>query len=47
MIHSDELKKISKEAKHQIIKDHMKTYYHWTVGLGSFIIGILVGVLIR
>jgi len=25
----------------------MKTYYHWTVGLGSFLIGLLLGLLIK
>ena len=47
MVDRDELKKISKELKDQIIKDHMKTYYHWTVGLGSFIIGTFFGLLIK
>ncbi len=47
MIDYDNLKKIPNELKHQIIKEHMRTYYHWTVGLGSFIIGMLVGILIK
>ena len=47
MVDQDDLKKISKELKRYIIKEHMKTYYHWTVGLGSFIIGMLVGLLIK
>jgi hypothetical protein len=44
---SEEYKKISKDLKRYIIKEHMKTYYHWTVGLGSFVIGFLLGVLIK
>jgi hypothetical protein len=47
VVDQDDLKKISKELKRYIIKEHMKTYYHWTVGLGSFIIGMLVGLLIK
>jgi hypothetical protein len=47
LIDQEELDSISKEAKEQIIKDYMKTYYHYTVGLGSFIVGILAGVLIK
>lgn len=47
MIDQDELKKIPDELKNYIIKEHMKTYYHWTVGLGSFIIGMFVGILIK
>jgi hypothetical protein len=43
----DKLKKIPEEIKHVIIKEHMKTYYHWTVGIGSFIIGTLFGLLIK
>jgi hypothetical protein len=47
MVHPDDLKKISKDLKQYIIKEHMRTYYHWTVGLGSFVIGFLLGVLIK
>lgn len=47
VVDQEELDSISKEAKEQIIKDYMKTYYHYTVGLGSFIVGILAGVLIK
>jgi hypothetical protein len=46
MVHPDDLKQISKDLKRYIIKEHMKTYYHWTVGLLSFVIGVLVGVII-
>jgi hypothetical protein len=47
MEYNKEFNKISKDLKHYIIKEHMKTYYHWTVGLGSFIIGMLLGILIK
>lgn len=47
MIDNEEFKKISKDLKRYIIKEHMKTYYHWTVGLLSFIIGTLFGLLIK
>jgi hypothetical protein len=46
MVSQEDLKKISKEIKQQIIKEHMKTYYHWTVGIGCFIIGMMLGILI-
>jgi hypothetical protein len=46
MVHPDDLKQISKDLKRYIIKEHMKTYYHWTVGLFSFVIGFLFGILI-
>jgi hypothetical protein len=46
MIDYDRLKKIPDELKHVIIKDYMKTYYHWTVGMLCFIIGMLLGILV-
>ena len=47
MVDYDKLKKIPDELKQAIIKEHMKTYYHWTVGIGSFIIGTFFGILIK
>ena len=47
MVDHDELKKISKELKQHIIKEHMKTYYHWTVGILCFLIGTFFGLLIK
>jgi hypothetical protein len=47
MVNEDDLKKISKELKSYIIKQHMKRYYYSTVAFGSFIIGMLVGILIK
>ena len=44
---SEEYKKISKDLKRYIIKEHMKTYYHWTVGILCFIIGTFFGLLIK
>jgi hypothetical protein len=46
MIDYNKLKKIPDEIKHVIIKDYMKTYYHWTVGMLCFIIGMLLGILV-
>ncbi len=43
----DNLKKIPDELKNLIIKEHMKTYYHWTVGFLSFLIGTFFGLLIK
>jgi hypothetical protein len=47
MVDQDDLNKISKELKRYIIKQHMKRYYYSTVACGSFIIGMLVGILIK
>ena len=47
MVDNEELKKITDDIKSAIIKEHMKTYYHWTVGIGCFIIGMLLGILIK
>jgi hypothetical protein len=46
MIDYDKLKKVPEEFKHVIIKEHMKTYYHWTVGILCFTIGMLLGILV-
>ena len=47
MVDYDKLKKIPDELKHVIIKEHMKTYYHWTVGILCFLIGTFFGLLIK
>ena len=47
MVNEDDLKNISKDLKRYIIKQHMKRYYYSTVAFGSFIIGMLVGILIK
>jgi hypothetical protein len=47
MIDYNEIEKIPEELKHVIIKEYMKTYYHWTVGIGCFIIGMMLGILIK
>lgn len=47
MVDYDKLKKIPDELKQHIIKEHMKTYYHWTVGILSFLIGTFFGLLIK
>jgi hypothetical protein len=46
MIDKDDLKKIPDELKLYIIKQHMRTYYHWTVGILCFLIGTFFGILI-
>lgn len=47
MIDYDKLKKIPDELKDVIIKEHMKTYYHWTVGILCFLLGTFFGLLIK
>jgi hypothetical protein len=37
---------VSNEVKDQIIKDYLIKSYHWTIGLGMFVIGVLFGVII-
>jgi hypothetical protein len=37
---------VPKDIRDQIIKDYMMKSYHWTIGLGMFIIGVLFGALI-
>jgi len=37
---------VSSEVRDKIIKDYMMKSYHWTIGLGMFLIGVLLGVLI-
>lgn len=39
--------KIKREVKDAIIKEHMFKYYHWTVGILSFMIGTFFGMLIK
>jgi len=46
VVDQDELNNISKELKGYIIKQHMKTYYYSAVAVGSFIIGMLIGILV-
>ena len=46
-MYNEEFKNISKDLKRYIIKEHMKTYYHWTVGLLSLLIGFLLGVIVK
>ncbi len=46
MIDHDKLNKIPEELKLYIIKEHMKTYYHWSIGILCFIVGTFFGLLI-
>jgi len=41
-----DLTKVKDEVKDAIIKEYMKTFYHWTVGLLCFTIGMLLGILV-
>lgn len=38
--------KVSREIKDKIIKDYMLRSYHWTIGVGMFMVGFLLGILI-
>jgi hypothetical protein len=42
-----DISNVEQEVKDAIIKDHMFRYYHWTVGLGAFLIGTFFGILIK
>ena len=46
-MYDEELKNISEDLKRYIIKEHMRTYYNWTVGLLCFLIGTFFGMLIK
>lgn len=37
---------VPREVRDKIIKDYFMKSYHWTIGLGMFVIGVLFGVLI-
>jgi hypothetical protein len=37
---------VSTEIKDKIIKDYMLRSYHWTIGIGMFMVGFLLGILI-
>jgi hypothetical protein len=41
-----DISKVKDDVKDAIIKEHMKTYYHWTVATLCFTIGTLLGILI-
>ena len=41
----DEIK-VSREVKDKIIKDYMLRSYHLTIGIGMFLVGFLLGILI-
>jgi hypothetical protein len=47
VVDQDEVNKISKELKRYIIKQHMKTYYHSTIGILCFLLGTFFGLLIK
>ena len=37
---------VTNEVRDQIIKDYFMKSYHWTIGIGMFLIGVLFGVII-
>jgi hypothetical protein len=37
---------VKQEMRDAIIKEHMFKYYHWTVGILCFTIGMLLGILV-
>jgi hypothetical protein len=37
---------VSREIKDKIIKEYMLRSYHWTIGVGMFMVGFLLGILI-
>jgi hypothetical protein len=47
MVNNEELNKVSKEVKRYIVKEYMRTSYHWTVGILSFLAGTFFGMLIK
>jgi len=47
MVNNEDLKKITDDIKNIIIKEHMKTYYHWTVAILCFLLGTFFGLLIK
>jgi hypothetical protein len=38
--------KVPREIKDKIIKEYMLKSYHWTIGVGMFMLGFLLGILI-
>ena len=37
---------VTNEIRDQIIKDYLIKSYHWAIGLGMFLIGVLLGIVI-
>jgi len=37
---------VTNEVRDLIIKDYFMKSYHWTIGIGMFLIGVLFGVVI-
>jgi hypothetical protein len=37
---------ISDEIAYKIIQDHLSKSYHWSIAIGMFIIGFLLGVVV-
>lgn len=38
---------VPEEIQLKIIRDYLKQSYHWVIGIGSFLIGFLLGLLVK
>ena len=43
----DMIDKLPDEVKHAVIKEYLQKTYYWSVGIFSFLIGTLFGILIK
>jgi hypothetical protein len=43
----DMIDKLPDEVKHAVIKEYLQKTYYWSVGIFSFLIGTLFGILIN
>lgn len=41
------VEKLPEEVKRLVIKEYLQTTYYWTVGIFSFLVGILLSLLIK
>lgn len=44
LLHKETFVEIPNEVKLKIIRDYLSRTYYWTIGILSFIIGLLVGI---
>jgi hypothetical protein len=38
---------VPEEIQLRIIRDYLKQSYHWVIGTGSFLVGLLIGLLAK
>jgi len=38
---------VPEDIQIKIIRDYLKQSYHWVIGIGSFLIGLLIGLLAK